>query len=134
MQSLESFYQSDLLPDLEKLEAQRLIVKKKLVQAIVIFVALNLAFLFVHGLFGLNLYLMVWLMFIILSALFTFFSGTSNTTGTTTRVSKTESSPGSSPLSTLVCGMTKWEWCPGKHSRPVICLTTSPENTRAMIW
>ncbi|BBO76634.1 hypothetical protein DSCW_40510 [Desulfosarcina widdelii] len=73
MQSLESFYQSDLLPDLEKLEAQRLTVKKKLVQAIVIFVALNLAFLFVHGLFGLNLYLMVWLTFIILSALFTFF-------------------------------------------------------------
>ena len=73
MQSLESFYQSDLLPDLEKLEAQRLTVKKKLVQAIVIFVALNLAFLFVHGLFGLNLYLMAWLMFIILSALFTFF-------------------------------------------------------------
>ncbi|WP_162459019.1 DUF3137 domain-containing protein [Desulfosarcina ovata] len=73
MQSLESFYQSDLLPDLETLEAQRLTVKKKLVQAIVIFVALNLAFLFVHGLFGLNLYLMVWLTFIILSALFTFF-------------------------------------------------------------
>ncbi|BBO84188.1 hypothetical protein DSCO28_47540 [Desulfosarcina ovata subsp. sediminis] len=73
MQSLESFYQSDLLPDLETLEAQRLIVKKKLVQAIVIFVALNLAFLFVHGLFDLNLYLMVWLTFIILSALFTFF-------------------------------------------------------------
>ncbi|WP_319522566.1 DUF3137 domain-containing protein [uncultured Desulfosarcina sp.] len=73
MQSLESFYQSDLLPDLEKLEAQRLTVKKKLVQAIVILVALNLAFLFVHGLFGLDLYLMVWLTFIILSALFTFF-------------------------------------------------------------
>lgn len=73
MQSLESFYQSDLLPDLEKLEAQRITVKKKLVQAIAIFVALNLAFLFVHGLFSLNLYLMAWLIFILLSALFTFF-------------------------------------------------------------
>jgi hypothetical protein len=73
MQSLESFYQSDLLPDLEKLEAQRITVKKKFVQAIILFVGLNLAFLFVHGLFGLNLYLMVWLMFILLSALFTFF-------------------------------------------------------------
>jgi len=73
MQSLESFYQSDLLPDLEQLEAQRITVKKKFVQAIILFVGLNLAFLFVHGLFGLNLYLMVWLMFILLSALFTFF-------------------------------------------------------------
>lgn len=73
MQSLESFYQSDLLPDLEKLETQRLTVKKKLVQAIAIFVALNLAFLFVHGLFGFNLYLMAWLIFIFLSAIFTFF-------------------------------------------------------------
>ena len=74
MKSLEAFYQSDLLPDLEKLEAQRITVKKKLVQAIVIFVALNLAFLFVHGLFSLNLHIMIWMMFIFFSAMFTFFS------------------------------------------------------------
>jgi len=74
MKSLEAFYQSDLLPDLEKLETRRLTVKKKFIQAILIFAGLNLAFLFVHGLFGINLYLMVWLIFIILSAVFTFFS------------------------------------------------------------
>ena len=74
MKSLEAFYQSDLLPDLKKLETRRLTVKKKFIQAILIFAGLNLAFLFVHGLFGINLYPMVWLIFIILSAVFTFFS------------------------------------------------------------
>jgi energy-coupling factor transporter transmembrane protein EcfT len=73
MQSLESFYQSDLLPDLEKLEAQRLTVKKKLVQALVIFVALNWSFLYVPGLFGLNIHGVIWLTFIFFSVIITFF-------------------------------------------------------------
>jgi energy-coupling factor transporter transmembrane protein EcfT len=73
MKTLEAFYQSDLLPDLEKLEAQRLTVKKKLVQAIVIFVAINWAFLYVPGLFGLNLHGVIWLTFIFFSVIITFF-------------------------------------------------------------
>jgi energy-coupling factor transporter transmembrane protein EcfT len=71
MKSLEAFYQSDLLPDLEKLEAQRLTVKKKFVQAIFILVGLNLVFLFVAGKFGINV--MFSFMFLVLSAIFTFF-------------------------------------------------------------
>ena len=71
MKSLEAFYQSDLLPDLEKLEAQRLTVKKKLLQAIFIVVGLNLVFLFVAGKFGINV--MFSFMFLVLSAIFTFF-------------------------------------------------------------
>jgi len=71
MTSLETFYQSDLLPDLEKLEAQRLIVKKKLVQAIGIFLGLNLAFLFIAGQFAVHI--MVFFIFLVISAIFTFF-------------------------------------------------------------
>ena len=71
MTSLEAFYQSDLLPDLEKLEAQRLVVKKKLIQAIGIFVALNLIFLFTSGKFGLGLISL--LIFLVISGIFTFF-------------------------------------------------------------
>ncbi len=71
MKSLEAFYQSELLPDLEKLETQRLTVKKKFMQAIFILVGLNLVFLFVAGRFGLNLMLL--LMFLVISAIFTFF-------------------------------------------------------------
>ena len=73
MKSLESFYQSDLLPDLQKLETQRFTVKKKLVQAIVIFVALNWAFLYVPSLFGLNIHGIIWLMFIFFTLIITFF-------------------------------------------------------------
>jgi hypothetical protein len=129
MQSLEAFYQSDLLPDLEKLEAQRLTVKKKFVQAIFIFVALNLAFLFVPACSA-SISIMIWLMFIFFSAMFLlFFHGTSSTTGTIMRASKTRLSPGSWPLSTSVCGTTKPAWCPRKNSWPATCLTTSPVNT-----
>ena len=71
MKSLETFYQSDLLPDLEKLEAQRLTVKKKLIQAICILVGVNLVFLFIAGQFGLNVIFL--LMFLVVSAIFTFF-------------------------------------------------------------
>ena len=71
MKSLETFYQSDLLPDLEKLEAQRLTVKKKLIQAICILVGVNLVFLFIAGQFGLNVIFL--LMFLVISAIFTFF-------------------------------------------------------------
>ena len=71
MKSLEAFYQSDLLPDLEKLEAQRLTVRKKFIQAIFILVGLNLVFLFVAGKFGINV--MFSFMFLVLSAIFTFF-------------------------------------------------------------
>jgi len=71
MKSLETFYQSDLLPDLEKLETQRLTVKKKFMQAVFIAVGLNLVFLFIAGKFGLNVIFL--LMFLILSAIFTFF-------------------------------------------------------------
>ena len=71
MKSLETFYQSDLLPDLEKLEAQRLTVKKKLIQAICLLVGVNLVFLFIAGQFGLNAIFL--LMFLIVSAIFTFF-------------------------------------------------------------
>lgn len=71
MKSLEEFYQSDLLPDLEILEKQRLTVKKKLTQAIVVWVALNLVFLFVAGRFGLNIIFL--LIFLALSAVFVFF-------------------------------------------------------------
>ena len=72
MKSLEAFYQSDLLPELEKLEAQRLTVKKKFVQAILIVAGLNLAFLFIAGRFGVNVMFMF--MFLVVSAIFTFFS------------------------------------------------------------
>ena len=72
MKSLEDFYQSDLLPDLEKLEAQRISVKKKFVQAILIFVGVNWAFLFAAGRFGLNGIFMF--MFLVVSAVFIFFS------------------------------------------------------------
>jgi len=71
MKSLESFYQSDLLPDLEKLETQRLTVRKKLIQAILIVAGLNFVFLFVAGKFGLNLIFS--LMFLVLSGIFVFF-------------------------------------------------------------
>ena len=71
MKSLEAFYQSDLLPELEKLEAQRLTVKKKFVQAILIVAGLNLAFLFIAGRFGVNVMFMF--MFLVVSAIFTFF-------------------------------------------------------------
>jgi energy-coupling factor transporter transmembrane protein EcfT len=71
MKSLGAFYQSDLLPDLEKLEAQRLIVKKKFMQAIFIVAGLNLVFLFVAGKFGINILFLF--MFLVLSAIFTFF-------------------------------------------------------------
>lgn len=71
MTSLETFYQSELLPDLEKLEAQRITVKKKLIQALLIVLALNLVFLFVAGQFGLNL--LFFLIFLVLSAVFTLF-------------------------------------------------------------
>ncbi len=71
MKSLEAFYQSDLLPDLQKLEVKRLTVKKKFMQAIFIVVGLNLIFLFVAGKFGLNLIFL--LMFLILTAIFTLF-------------------------------------------------------------
>ena len=68
MKSLEAFYQSDLLPDLEKLEAQRLTVKKKLIQAVLVAVGLNLVFLFIAGQFGLNFIFL--LMFLVLSPYF----------------------------------------------------------------
>jgi hypothetical protein len=71
MTSLETFYQSELLPDLEKLEAQRINVKKKLIQAVLIVLGLNLVFLFVAGLFGLNLTFLF--LFLVLSAIFTLF-------------------------------------------------------------
>ena len=74
MKSLQAFYQSDLLPDLETLETQRLTVKKKLIQAIVIFIILNGAFLYLPGLFGLNIHGIIWLMFIFFSVIITFFS------------------------------------------------------------
>ena len=69
MKTLETFYQSDLLPDLEKLEARRLTVKKKFIQAVVIAVGVNLIFLFVAGKFGIDL--MFLLMFMALTANFT---------------------------------------------------------------
>ena len=59
MESLEMFYQSDLLPDLEKLEAQRLTVKKKFIKAVFITVGFNLIFLFVAGQFGLHLFFLL---------------------------------------------------------------------------
>ena len=71
MTSLEAFYQSDLLPDLEKLETKRLVVKKKLIQAIGIFVILNLVFLFTSGKFGLGLISLC--IFLVISGIFTFF-------------------------------------------------------------
>ncbi len=71
MTSLETFYQSELLPDLEKLEAQRITVKKKLIQAVLIVLGLNLVFLFVAGQFGLNLTFLF--LFLVLSAVFTLF-------------------------------------------------------------
>ena len=71
MKSLEAFYQSELLPDLEKLETQRLTVKKKFMQAVTIAAGLNLVFLFIAGKFGLNLIFL--LMFLVISAVFTFF-------------------------------------------------------------
>ena len=71
MTSLEAFYQSDLLPDLEKLETQRLVVKKKLIQAIGVFVILNLIFLFTSGKFGLGLISLG--IFLVISGIFTFF-------------------------------------------------------------
>ena len=71
MKSLEAFYQSELLPDLEKLETRRLTVKKKLTQAIVVFTALNLVFLFVAGKFSLNGIFS--LMFLVFSGIIIFF-------------------------------------------------------------
>ena len=71
MKSLEAFYQSELLPDLEKLETQRLTVKKKFMQAVIIAAGLNLVFLFIAGKFGLNLIFL--LMFLILTAIFALF-------------------------------------------------------------
>jgi len=71
MKSLELFYQSDLLPDLETLEAQRLTVKKKFIQAVFIAVGLDLIFLFVAGKFGLHLFFL--LMFLAFTAVFTLF-------------------------------------------------------------
>ncbi|MBN1546207.1 MAG: DUF3137 domain-containing protein [Syntrophaceae bacterium] len=71
MKSIEEFYHSDLLPDLEKLETRRLTVKNKLTQAIVIWVVLNLVFLFVAGRFGINVIFL--LMFMTLSAILAFF-------------------------------------------------------------
>ena len=71
MKSLEAFYQSDLLPDLEKLEAKRLTVKRKLRQAIIIFVVVNLIFLFIAGKFGINFIFI--LIFLVISAIFSFF-------------------------------------------------------------
>jgi len=49
MESLEAFYEKDLLPEIGKLESQRLTVKKKLNQSIFVFVLLNLVFFFVAG-------------------------------------------------------------------------------------
>jgi hypothetical protein len=71
MESLEMFYQSDLLPDLEKLEARRLTVKKKFIKAVFIAVGFNLIFLFVAGKFGLHLVFI--LMGFALAAIFTLF-------------------------------------------------------------
>jgi len=71
MKSLEAFYQSDLLPDLEKLENRRLTVKKKFTLAIVIFVSLNLVFFFVAGKFSLNAIFL--LMFLFFSGIIIFF-------------------------------------------------------------
>ena len=71
MKSLEMFYQSDLLPDLEKLEALRLTVKKKFIKAVFIAVGFNLIFLFVAGKFGLHLVFI--LMGFALTAIFTLF-------------------------------------------------------------
>jgi len=71
MKSLEAFYQSDLLPDLEKLESERLSVKKKFMQAVLVAVGLNLVFLFIAGKFGLNLIFL--LIFLALTLIFTFF-------------------------------------------------------------
>ena len=71
MESLEMFYQSDLLPDLEKLEAQRLTVKKKFIKAVFIAVGFNLIFLFVAGKFGMHLVFI--LMGFALTAIFTLF-------------------------------------------------------------
>ena len=71
MKSLEAFYQSELMPDLKKLETRRLTVKKKLTQAIIVFAAFNLVFLYVAGKFSLNGIFS--LMFLLCSALIIFF-------------------------------------------------------------
>ena len=132
MKSLEAFYQSDLLPDLEKLEAQRLTVKKKFVQAILIVAGLNLAFLFIAGRFGVNVMFMF--MFLVVSAFLLFFHGTLNITGFIKQASRRPSFQGSWLLSINTCGTTKQAWCPWKSSWPAICLTTSPETIMVTIW
>ncbi|NNF98209.1 MAG: DUF3137 domain-containing protein [Desulfobacteraceae bacterium] len=71
MKTLENFYQSDLLPHLEKLENQRRTVKKKFVQAAAIAIVLNLVFWFISSKFSLNLNLMF--LFLVVSVIFTFF-------------------------------------------------------------
>ena len=72
MKSLESYYQSDLLPDLEKLETRRLAVKKKLTQAVIVWVSLNLVFFFIAGKIGLHGIFSF--MFLIFSTIFIFFA------------------------------------------------------------
>ncbi len=59
MDSLDAFYQTELMPDLVKLEEQRKIAKKKFMPTMAIIILLNLFCLYILAKFGLHLSLMM---------------------------------------------------------------------------
>jgi len=59
MQSLEAFYQSELMPDLVKLESQRKAAKFRFIPVIIVLAVINLICLFFIGKWSLNIKLMI---------------------------------------------------------------------------